>query len=78
MKSYLTIKTLFSFAYVFIILGSIGIIVFVIKFPLSSRIKDLEYANERVFGLNGFQIWKYSWALIILGTVLQLIYFLAF
>jgi hypothetical protein len=52
--------------------------VFVIKFPLSSRIKDLEYANARAFGLNVFQIWKYSWALIILGTVLQLIYFLAF
>jgi hypothetical protein len=70
---YLALKLIFSISYLLIILGSLGMMFFATRFPLSSRIKDLEYAQERFVGLNGFQIWKYSWIAIIIGTIIQLI-----
>jgi hypothetical protein len=69
------IKPFFSLAYPLIILGSIGMMLFASKFPLSSCIRDLESCNERLCGLNGYQVWKFSWLLIIAGTVMQFIWF---
>jgi hypothetical protein len=67
-------KILVSLAYVLVVCGSIGMIIFATKFPLSSRNKDLRHSEERFLGLNGYQVWLYSWLLIILGTIMQLIY----
>ena len=62
-----------SFSYISIICGSVGMMVFVTKFPFSTCIQDLSDTEERVFGLNGHQVWRLSWSLIILGTIIQLI-----
>jgi hypothetical protein len=70
---YLALKLIFSISYLLIILGSVGMMFFATKFTFSTRIRDLEYTNERLIGLNGFQVWKYSWILIIIGTVIQMI-----
>lgn len=70
------IKLFFSLAYPLIILGSIGMMLFASRFPLSSCIKDWESCNERLCSLNGYQVWKFSWLLIIAGTGLQFIWFL--
>ncbi len=67
-----------SFSYVFIILGSIGMIIFATKFPFSTSIKDLRIKGEKFIGLNGCQVWIWSWILIIAGTFIQLtLYFLS-
>jgi len=71
------LKILNSFSYILIITGSLGMMVFATKFSFSTRIKDLELTEEeRYLTLNGFQVWKYSWISIIVGTVIQLIYFI--
>jgi hypothetical protein len=62
-----------SISYLSIIFGSIGMILFATRFPLSSSIKDLELAEERILGLNGYQVWKWSWVLILSGATIQLI-----
>lgn len=62
-----------SLSYIFIITGSIGMMVFATKFPFSTKMKDLKYASERFLGLNGYGVWMVSWFLIILGTTIQLI-----
>lgn len=60
-------------SYMLIILGSIGLILFATKFSFSTRTADLKYANERLLSLNGYQVWKYSWAIIIAGNIIQLV-----
>ena len=60
-------------SYLLIILGSFGMILFAIKFSVSTNIRDLEYIHEKVFFLNGFQLWATSWSLIIAGTAIQLV-----
>ena len=71
MNSSLACKILFSFSYLFIILGSCGMIIFATKFPFSSCIRDLSSASERFMGLNGYQLWKYyTWYGATKGTVL--------
>ena len=67
-------KILITSGYGFIMLGSIGMICFAIKFPLSTKIKDLELIPERLFRfLNGYQVWKWSWIFIIIGSIVQII-----
>jgi hypothetical protein len=58
------------FSYVFVLLGSFGMIIFT-RFPFSTVIKDLELSSERFCGLNGYQVWMISWVFIILGTMIQ-------
>ena len=65
-------KLINSAGYLFILLGSIGMILFIIKFPVSTRIKDHELTPERLFSLNGYQLWRLSWLLIIFGTISHL------
>jgi hypothetical protein len=72
---YLALKLIFSISYLLIILGSLGMMFFATKFPFCTRIRDLEGESERLIGLNGFQVWKYSWIAIIIGTIMQLINF---
>ena len=65
--------------YLFIIVGSIGMICFATKFPLSTRIKDLESSPERLLRyLNGYQVWVWSWILILAGSLIQLIMILVY
>jgi hypothetical protein len=66
-------RTIDSSSYLLIVLGSIGMILFITKFPVSTRIKDLELTPTRIFSLNGYQVWKLSWLLIILGSLFQLL-----
>ena len=67
------VKVILSISYLLVILASIGMLLFATKFPFSTNIRDLELAQERVLGLNGYQVWKYSWAAIVVSTVGQLI-----
>ena len=66
-------KILNSFAFVFILIGLLGQIGFVRKFPSSTNIKDLQLSPERLLRLNGYQVWKWSWILILVGSIVQLI-----
>lgn len=66
-------KAIFTVSYALVILGSIGMVVFASRFPFSTRIKDLETSSATFCGLNGYQVWFYSWAVIIVGTVGQIV-----
>lgn len=70
----LSIKLFSNLVYIPIILGSIGMMLFVSRFPLSSCSEDLKLFNNRLCGLNGYQVWRYSWFLIIAGTGLQFVW----
>jgi hypothetical protein len=69
----MTVSIILTFSYLLIVAGSIGMVLFATKFPFSTSIRELVFASERLFGFNGHQVWKYSWAAIILGTVGQLV-----
>lgn len=64
-------KVMVALSYLFIVSGSIGMILFATRFPLSSRIIDLKYLKETLFGLKGHHVWFLSWILIIAGTLIQ-------
>lgn len=66
-------KIIFTISYSLVILGSVGMIAFAMKFPLATGIWQLKLAPERFLGLDGYQVWVYSWAAILLGTIGQLI-----
>ena len=68
-------KVIVSLSFISMILGAIGMIIFATRFHFSTRIKDLQLAEERIFGLDGYQVWMISWILIIFGTFVQLIHF---
>jgi len=70
------LKALGILSYTSIIIASIGMILFSTKFPFSTNIWELKNAKERVFWLNGCQLWVISWFLIIFGTTVQLFLFL--
>jgi hypothetical protein len=67
-----TDKIIFTVSYALVILGSIGMVVFAFRFPFSTRIKDLE-VSDTFYGLNGYQVWVYSWCAIIVGTAGQIV-----
>jgi hypothetical protein len=67
-------KIVFTISYLLVILGSIGMIIFIKEFPLASNPEELKLWNKgKLMGLNGYQVWKYSWVAILFGTVGQLI-----
>jgi hypothetical protein len=66
-------KILFTLSYLLIIVGSGGMIAFGCKFPAVSGIWELKYTSERFIGLNGFQVWVFSWLAILIGTACQLL-----
>ena len=58
-------------AYVLAILGSAGLAIFGRRFPLSSNLRDLRFAAERLGPLTGYQVWVGSSTLVVLGTAMQ-------
>lgn len=66
-------KIIFTVSYLLVGTGSVGMWLFATKFPFSSAAWQLEYAQERIVGLNGYQVWNYSWIAIILGTLGQIL-----
>jgi hypothetical protein len=58
--------------YLLVILGSIGMVLFALKFPFSSSLRDLAQAMERLGPFNGYQVWIGAWLLIIFGPIIQL------
>lgn len=67
------LKVLLSFGYVFVVLGSVGMIVFATKFGFSTHLGGYRNLENRYLGMDGACVWWVSWCLIIAGTVLQLI-----
>jgi hypothetical protein len=66
-------KILLTASYLFVIAGSGGMIAFGRKFPLARAIWQLKDTPERFIGLNGYQVWLYSWIAILIGTAGQLL-----
>jgi hypothetical protein len=58
-----------------IVLGSVGMIYFALKFPFSTYPGDLKYDRTHKFlGIvNGYHFWFVSWFLLLAGALLQLI-----
>jgi hypothetical protein len=50
----IVVKLILSLSFLLVFLGSIGMIQFATRFPLSTRIKDLEYGHERLCGLYNY------------------------
>ncbi len=69
----LVAKIIFTVSYLLVIVGSSGMVVFAIRFPLASSIWELKHAKERFLRLNGYQVWVFSWFAILFGTVGQII-----
>lgn len=60
-------------SYALLILGSVALMLFPVKFPFATNPKiDYQNSKERFLGLNGFRYWIIFWLFIILGTCLQL------
>jgi hypothetical protein len=55
-----------------VILGSFGLIFFVTKFGFATNLND-NRSGSRWWGLRGDQVWRLSWGLIVVGTVVQLV-----
>jgi hypothetical protein len=66
-----------ALGYILAIAGSVGMIVFAMRFPSSTSIRDLALARERFGLLNGYQVWIVSWSLIVLGGLIQLAFSVA-
>ena len=66
-------KVIFTVSYLLVLVGSIGMIIFARKFSFASSLWEQRYTKERLFGLNGYQVWTSSWVAILLGTVGQAI-----
>lgn len=69
----ITEKIIYSLSYLLVIFGSFGMIAFARKFPFVTAIWELKHSPERFLGLNGYQVWLWSWILIILGTAGQIL-----
>lgn len=57
---------------VFVVIGSIGMLIFASKFPFTTAIWELKNAKERFLFLNGYYLWNISWGFIIAGSIIQL------
>ena len=67
------LKTLNAFSYLCVFLGSIGMLMFSVKFPFSTSMDDQKYTGITFCGLNGKQVWQLSWIFIMVGTLIQLV-----
>lgn len=68
-----TAKLIFTASYSFVLIGSVGMVLFATRFPFATSTWQLELAKEGLCGLNGYQVWRYSWVAIIMGTVGQIV-----
>ena len=66
-------KIIFSLSYFLVIIGSCGMIAFARKFPFSTTIWELKGSPVKYLGLNGYQVWSWSWISIIVGTAGQIL-----
>lgn len=66
-------RLIFTVSYSFVLIGSVGMVLFSTRFPFATSTSQLELAKERLCGLNGYQVWRYSWGAIIIGTVGQIV-----
>lgn len=66
-------KITLTVSYSLVIVGSGGMVAFACKFPLAGGVWQLKHTPERFLGLNGYQVWVYSWIAILLGTVGQIL-----
>ena len=64
-------KVAIAASYLFIIGGTVGLIILATKFPFASFFWELRHAKERYLGLNGYTVWILSWSLIVAGTGIQ-------
>jgi hypothetical protein len=69
-------KFVFSFSYVLVMLGSLGMMVYATKYGFATNSDEYRLSRKKFMGLNGAQMWRVSWVLILLGTFGQLIAFL--
>ena len=61
--------------YIFAILGTVGMIVYAIKFGFVTHLWEHPY-TPKFLHVNGLQWWFVSWTLFILAAVLQLLLYL--
>ena len=68
MKVWLTV------AYLTVMMGSLGLLGLVTEFSSSpTKPWEWKFVIEKALGLfDGYQVWLYSWRLIIIGTLMQL------
>ena len=64
-------------SYLFIILGSVGMMVYVTKFPFSTSPDDASVDSTTFLGMKGNAVWVWSWRSIIAGTAIQLVDYVA-
>ena len=64
-------KVIAALGYLFVLLGSLGMIAFSLRFSFSTNLDDLKYDSTTFFRLTGKRLWVVSWVLIGVGTFLQ-------
>jgi hypothetical protein len=65
------LRTLQSLSFLLALIGSLGMIVFAVRFPFSTNLHDLKLTEQRFLRLDGAQVWIRSWVLIISSIVIQ-------
>ncbi len=60
-----------ALSYLCIIAGSVGMIVYVRKFPFYTSSVDSEADSTTFLGMEANTVWVISWLLIIVGTFIQ-------
>jgi hypothetical protein len=64
-----------TIAYLLVLMGSGGMIVFASKFGFSTNLDGYRMMKARFLRLDGAQVWFASWGFVIVGTLMQLIAF---
>ena len=73
LQTALPAKAVLTFSYLLVVAGSLGMVLFTTRFPFTTILSEQQCAEQRLCGLNGQQVWRYSWGAIILGTMGQLL-----
>lgn len=69
----LTEKIISTIGQSLVLLGSIGMLAFAIESPLvTGGPWEMEFVLMRWLSLKGRDVWKYSWAAVLVGTVMQI------
>lgn len=64
-------KVAVAASYLFIIVGTAGLIILATKFPFTAFFWELRHTKESFLRLNGYTIWILSWSIIVTGAVIQ-------
>jgi hypothetical protein len=65
------LKILLSIPYLLVVLGSVGMITFGLRFNLTTSLWEQRYSQVRFYGFNGYWLWILSWIFIVVGTLGQ-------